>query len=114
MALRRAVGLSDGKHLMREDAMPCSENVKAFSGLGAVFGALVGWPLCFIHYGARITRPRILRWSGAGAAFCAASMAANSVLWEPACEPQNVAAYDSYLMSSFPETKETPKSPKLW
>jgi len=45
--------------------------------------------------GPRITWPRVFRWQICGAIGAAAAMATFTRLWEPACEPQNIAAYDS-------------------
>eukprot|EP00897_Mesotaenium_endlicherianum_P007571 jgi/Mesen1/6842/ME000351S05960 len=93
MALRGPFGVSSGD-IMRDDAMPCSMYLKAFTGLGAVFGGFIAWPLCYLHYSARTTRPRVLRWTSVGAVAMGALSGSYIRLWEPACEPQNIEAYD--------------------
>ncbi|CAM6097764.1 unnamed protein product [Calypogeia fissa] len=94
MALRQALGESTGE-VMREDALPCSRITNAFAGAASVCGFLCAWPLCVIYYGPRMTRPRLFRWQLCGAVGSAAAMAVYARLWEPACEPQNIAAYDT-------------------
>ncbi|KAH8938826.1 hypothetical protein BDL97_15G002500 [Sphagnum fallax] len=94
MALRQALGASSGE-LMREDAIPCGRMTRIFATVAGVGGVFLSWPLCSIHYGPRITWPRVFRWQICGAVGSAAAMATFARLWEPACEPQNIAAYDS-------------------
>ncbi|GJP51423.1 hypothetical protein CLOM_g10588 [Closterium sp. NIES-68] len=93
MALRQPLGASSGD-LMREDALTCSEHIRLVTRIAAVYGAFAALPLCGMHYGPRVTRPRLMRWSLAGAAVASGCALVQAVLWEPACEPQNVAAYD--------------------
>ncbi|KNA23855.1 hypothetical protein SOVF_020760 isoform B [Spinacia oleracea] len=50
MALRRALGWSDGE-LMRTDCKPCSRLMRQTAGIFTVGGALGFWVLCRLHYG---------------------------------------------------------------
>lgn len=93
MALRGPLGYGTG-HLMREDATPCSRHIRAVGGSSAVCGFFCALPLCFLQHGSRTTIVRLQRWGVLGAVLSGCSMAAYSYLWEPCCEPQNVAAYD--------------------
>ncbi|CBI39669.3 uncharacterized protein LOC117929641 [Vitis riparia] len=94
MALRRLFGFSDGE-LMRSDAKPCSRLMKQTAGLFTVGGGFAFWILCRLHYGPRITVPRSLRWAACGAVSVSSSSALLVRLFSPACEPQNIAAYDN-------------------
>uniref|UniRef100_A0A804I4U0 SWI/SNF-related matrix-associated actin-dependent regulator of chromatin subfamily A-like protein 1 n=2 Tax=Musa acuminata subsp. malaccensis TaxID=214687 RepID=A0A804I4U0_MUSAM len=78
MALRRALGWSDGE-LMRSDAKPCTRLLRHTAGIFSVGGALAFWVLCRLHYdpislyplvhqpGPRMAVPRSLRWASCGA-----------------------------------------------
>ncbi|RVW77354.1 hypothetical protein CK203_043695 [Vitis vinifera] len=94
MALRHLFGFSDGE-LMRSDAKPCSRLMKQTAGLFTVGGGFAFWILCRLHYGPRITVPRSLRWAACGAVSVSSSSALLVRLFSPACEPQNIAAYDN-------------------
>ena len=48
MALRRALGWSDGE-LMRSDAKPCTRLLRHTAGIFSVGGALAFWVLCRLH-----------------------------------------------------------------
>ncbi|XP_078445308.1 40S ribosomal protein isoform X2 [Wolffia australiana] len=93
MALRRALGMSDGE-LMRADAKPCTRLMRHTAAIFSVGGALGFWVLCSLHYGPRTTAPRILRWAACGAASTSLSTALLVRLFSPECEPQNIAAFD--------------------
>eukprot|EP00249_Psilotum_nudum_P011121 c22974_g2_i2 orf=275-568(-) len=93
MALRQILGVSTGE-VMRDDAMPCSRCTWVSASVAAVGGVFCSWALAAIQHGPRVTWPRIIRWQVCGAALSGASMALYIRLWEPACEPQNIAAYD--------------------
>ncbi|KAA3469260.1 40S ribosomal protein S23-1 [Gossypium australe] len=93
MALRRALGWSDGE-LMRSDAKPCSRLMRQTAGIFTVGGALGFWVLCRLHYGPRITVPRSLRWAACGAVSVSSASALLVRLFCPECESQNIAAYD--------------------
>lgn len=56
MALRRALGWSDGE-LMRSDAKPCSRMMRHTAGIFSVGGALGFWVLCRLHYGPSLLFP---------------------------------------------------------
>lgn len=47
------------------------------------------------HAGPRITVPRSLRWAACGAVSVSSTTALLVRLFSPACEPQNIAAYDN-------------------
>ncbi|XP_073391774.1 uncharacterized protein [Physcomitrium patens] len=94
MALRRPLGASSGE-VMREDAIPCERITRIFATVAGIGGVFLAWPLCHIHYGPRVTWPRVYRWQVCGAVGCAVFMGTFARLWEPACEPQNIAAYES-------------------
>ncbi|XP_064952922.1 uncharacterized protein LOC135606073 isoform X1 [Musa acuminata AAA Group] len=78
MALRRALGWSDGE-LMRSDAKPCTRLLRHTAGIFSVGGALAFWVLCRLHCdpislyplvhqpGPRMAVPRSLRWASCGA-----------------------------------------------
>ncbi|URD86632.1 hypothetical protein MUK42_28575 [Musa troglodytarum] len=115
MALRRALGWSDGE-LMRSDAKPCTRLMRHTAGIFSVGGALAFWVLCRLHYGTnslyplvlqpgafpnltcplgpRITVPRSLRWASCGAISVSSTSALLVRLFSPECEPQNIAAFD--------------------
>ncbi|KAH7666536.1 hypothetical protein IHE45_12G002500 [Dioscorea alata] len=93
MALRRALGWSDGE-LMRSDAKPCTRLMRHTAGISSVWGGLSFWILCRLHYGPRITIPRSLRWASCGAISMSSTAALLVRLFSPECEPQNIAAYD--------------------
>ncbi|KAI6684509.1 hypothetical protein NL676_030422 [Syzygium grande] len=93
MALRRLLGWSDGE-LMRSDSKPCSRLMRQTAAIFTVGGGLGFWVLCRMHYGARITVPRSLRWAACGALSMSSSSALLVRLFSPECEPQNIAAYD--------------------
>ncbi|KAM0947545.1 hypothetical protein DsansV1_C07g0068581 [Dioscorea sansibarensis] len=93
MALRRALGWSDGE-LMRSDAKPCTRLMRHTAGISCVWGGLSFWILCRLHYGPRITIPRSLRWASCGAISMSSTTALLVRLFSPECEPQNIAAYD--------------------
>ncbi|XP_030457137.1 uncharacterized protein LOC115678009 [Syzygium oleosum] len=93
MALRRLLGWSDGE-LMRSDSKPCSRLMRQTAAIFTVGGGLGFWVLCRMHYGARITVPRSLRWAAFGALSVSSSSALLVRLFSPECEPQNIAAYD--------------------
>ncbi|CAD5194444.1 unnamed protein product [Musa acuminata subsp. malaccensis] len=93
MALRRALGWSDGE-LMRSDAKPCTRLMRQTAGIFSVGGALAFWVLCRLHYGPRITNPRSLRWASCGAISVSSTSALLVRLFSPECEPQNIAAFD--------------------
>ncbi|KMT14123.1 hypothetical protein BVRB_4g079450 [Beta vulgaris subsp. vulgaris] len=95
MALRRALGWSDGE-LMRSDAKPCSRLMRQTAGIFTVGGALGFWILCRLHYhyGPRVTIPRSLRWAACGAVSVSSTTALLVRLFSPECEPQNIIAYE--------------------
>ena len=47
------------------------------------------------YAGPRITVPRSLRWAACGAVSVSSGTALLVRLFSPACEPQNIAAYDN-------------------
>ncbi|CAM6038582.1 unnamed protein product [Sphagnum compactum] len=73
MALREASGASSGE-LMREDAFTGRRMARIFATVGGVGGVLLSRPFCSIHYGPRITGPRVFRWQICGAVCAAAAM----------------------------------------
>ncbi|KAK1281450.1 hypothetical protein QJS04_geneDACA002781 [Acorus gramineus] len=93
MALRKALGMSDGE-LMRPDALPCSTMMRHTSYIYTFGGGVAFWILCRLHYGPRITVPRSLRWVSVGAVTGSSSSALLVRLFCPECEPQNIAAYE--------------------
>ncbi|KAL9248211.1 hypothetical protein vseg_021559 [Gypsophila vaccaria] len=94
MALRQALGWSDGE-LMRSDCKPCTRLMRHAAGICTVGGALGFWVLCRLHYGARVTIPRSLRWAACGSVSTSSTAALLTRLLSPECEPQNIAAYDN-------------------
>ncbi|URD89809.1 SNF2 family N-terminal domain containing protein [Musa troglodytarum] len=58
MALRRALGWSDGE-LMRSDAKPCTRLMRHTAGIFKVGGALAFWVLCRRHYGTNSLYPLV-------------------------------------------------------
>jgi hypothetical protein len=58
------------------------------------FWAFVLCLLIEFYSGSRMQRHRLFRWQFCGAVGSAAAMVVYARLWEPACEPQNIAAYD--------------------
>ncbi|GAQ78195.1 hypothetical protein KFL_000090410 [Klebsormidium nitens] len=94
MALRQPLGASDG-YLMRSDATPCSLLTNQLAKIGFCGGAFLGLPFCYINYGPRFTWPRAFRWMAGGAVLGAGFLVVHTILWEPACELQNIQAYDS-------------------
>ncbi|KAI4378085.1 hypothetical protein MLD38_015620 [Melastoma candidum] len=93
MSLRRWLGYSDGD-LMRSDAKPCSRLMRQTAAIFSVGGGFAFWIFCRLHYGPRMTVPRILRWAACGAVTMSSTSAMLVGLLSPECEPQNIAAYD--------------------
>ncbi|KAH9535402.1 hypothetical protein CY35_17G051300 [Sphagnum magellanicum] len=73
MALQEALGASSGE-LMREDAITGGRMTRIFATVWVVGGVLLSRPFCWIHYGPRITGPRVFRWHICGAVCAAAAM----------------------------------------
>ncbi|RWW33276.1 hypothetical protein BHE74_00010572 [Ensete ventricosum] len=65
MALRRALGWSDGE-LMRSDAKPCTRLMRHTAGIFTVGGALSFWVLCRLHYGTISLHPLVRGGGSAG------------------------------------------------
>lgn len=55
--------------------------------------------------GPRFTWPRAFRWMAGGAVLGAGFLIVHTRLWEPACEPQNILAYD-LPEGSIPSSKD--------
>ncbi|KAJ6876530.1 40S ribosomal protein [Populus alba x Populus x berolinensis] len=83
MALRRLFGFSEGR-LMRSVCNPCSRLRRQTAGIFSAVGA----------FGTRITNPRSLldRWAACGAICWSSTSALLVRLFNPECEPQNIAA----------------------